>query len=92
MAPDPCAERKGGQPDLLKCDEEVRQGILTVKGEVLHFLGNNVLVQRFDGKEVTLHIDASTQMPGYLGRGERIEAKVSKMDDQTHAMSIRQLE
>ena len=92
MAPDPCAERKGGQPDLLKCNEEARQGIVTVKGEVLHFLGNNVLVQRFDGKEVTLHIDATTQMSGYLGRGERIEAKVSNMDDQKHAMSIRQLE
>jgi|SRR5580765_1104526 hypothetical protein len=90
--PDPCADRKGGQPDLSKCDEETRQGIVTVKGEVLRFEGNNVLVQRFDGKEVTLHIDATTQMSGYLGRGERIEAKVSNMDDQKHAMSIRQLE
>jgi hypothetical protein len=91
-APDPCAERKGGQPDLVKCDEEARQGIVTVKGEVLRFEGNNVLVQRFDGKEVTPHIDATTQMSGYLGRRERIEAKVSNMDDQKHAMAIRQLE
>jgi hypothetical protein len=92
VGPDPCAERKGGQPNLLQCDEETRQGIDTVKGEVLRLEGNNVLVQRFDGKEVKLHIDATTQMSGYLGRGERIEAKVSNMDDQKHAMSIRQLE
>ena len=37
MGPDPCADRKGGQPDLLKCDEETRQGIVTVKGGVLRF-------------------------------------------------------
>lgn len=92
MGPDPCADRKGGQPNLLKCDEETRQGIDTVKGEVLRFEGKNFWVQRFDGKEVKLHIDATTQMSGYIGRGERIEAKVSNMDDQKHALSIRQLE
>jgi len=89
---DPCGDRKGGESNLMKCDKETRQGIETIKGEVLRFEGNNVLVQRFDGKEVTLHIDATTQMSGYLGRGERIEAKVSNMDDQKHAMSIRLIE
>jgi len=31
---DPCADRKGGQPNLLKCDLEIRQGIHTITGEV----------------------------------------------------------
>ena len=92
VGPDPCAERKGGQANLLTCDEETRQGIVTVKGEVLRFEGNTFLVQQFDGKEVKLHIDATTQMSGYLGRGKRIEATVSNLDDQKHALSIRQLE
>ncbi len=92
MGPDPCADRKGGQANLLKCDEETGLGIVTVKGEVLRFEGNYFLIQRFDGKEVKLHIDATTEMSGFIGRGERIEAKVSNMDDQKHAMSIRQLE
>jgi hypothetical protein len=89
---DPCADRQGGQPNFVKCNEETRQGIDTVTGEVLRINGNDFLVQRFNGKEVRLHLDANTQMTEIIGLGDRIEAKVGNMDDQKHAMSIRQLE
>lgn len=92
MPPDPCADRKGGQPNLVKCDEKTRQGIDTVKGEVLRFEGSTFLVQRFDGKEVKLHIVSTTQMSEFMGRGDRIEAKVSRVDDQKHMLSVRQIE
>jgi hypothetical protein len=92
IAPDPCADRKGGQPNLVKCDEETRQGIETVKGEVLRFEGSSFWVQRFDGKEVNLHVDESTQMSRNIGRGEHIEAKVTNVDDRKHALSIRPIE
>jgi anti-sigma factor ChrR (cupin superfamily) len=34
MRHDPCADRKGGLPNLLQCDEKMRQGIQTSKGEM----------------------------------------------------------
>ena len=81
-----CAERKGGHPDLLKCNQEIRQGIETVRGDVLRVEGDSLLVQRPDGKEVRVHLDETTQMFGYVGPGERVEAR---MDKQGHALSIR---
>jgi hypothetical protein len=47
MKPDPCADRNGGQSNLVKCDEETRHGIDTVTGEVFRIDGNDFLVQRF---------------------------------------------
>ena len=88
--PDSCADRKDGLPNLLKCDEETRMQI--VKGSVLRVEFDNLIVRRADGKEVRLHIDENTDMIGYVGPGERIEAKVSNLVDRKHAMSIRQLE
>lgn len=92
MRPDLCADRKDAQSSLMKCDEDTRQGIETVKGEVLYMDGNMFHVQRFDGKEVNLHVDATTQMNGLIGRGDRIEAKVSEVDDQKRVLSIHKLE
>ncbi|HKQ35064.1 MAG TPA: hypothetical protein VJT11_07145 [Nitrospiraceae bacterium] len=89
---DPCAQRKGGQPNLLLCDQETRQGIETIKGEVLRVDGNNYLIERFDGKEVTLHIEQTTKMSGRIGQGDRIEAKVGEADHLKHVLSLRQLE
>ncbi len=92
MKHDPCADRKGGQPNLVMCNEEMRQGIETVKGEVLRIEGGNYLIERFDGKEMQLHVDQNTKMSGHIGRGDRIEAKVRDVDYQTHVLSVRQLE
>jgi hypothetical protein len=91
MKPDPCADRKGGQPNMniLTCNQDPRHGIETIRGEVLRFDRNNLLVQRPDGKEIRLYIDQDTRMTEFIGQGDRIEAKVS---DQEDVLSIRQLE
>jgi len=34
MGHDPCADRKGGLPNLVKCDEKMRQGLETSKGDM----------------------------------------------------------
>jgi hypothetical protein len=91
MKPDPCADRKSGQPTLVKCNKETRHGIETIKGEVLRFERNNVLVQRFDGKEIRLHIDMDTRMTEFIGQGDRIEAKVHEVNDQEHVLAIRSI-
>ena len=92
MSLDPCANRKGGEPNLVKCDEETRQGIETIKGEVLRIDTNTYLVQRFDGKEVSLHADPDTKMRERISLGDRIEAKVRELYDGKHVLSLRQLE
>ena len=93
MKHDPCADRKGGEPNLLPCDAETRQGIETIKGEVLRVDGENYVVERFNGKEVSLHVDKTTKVSGPIGRGDRIEAKVSETNDaQKHVLSLRPLE
>jgi hypothetical protein len=92
MRHDPCADRKGGLPNLLMCDEETRQGIETIKGEVLRVEGGNYLIERFDGKEARLHIDETTKMSGHIGRGDRIVAKVHEVNEQKHVLSLRRLE
>jgi hypothetical protein len=90
MKPDPCADRKTGMHEPLNCDKDAREGIETIKGEVLRVDGDNFLIQRSDGREVRLHIDADTQMTGNIDRGDRIEAKVREVDYQQHVLSIRE--
>jgi translation initiation factor IF-1 len=92
MSTGPCSDRIGGQPSLLKCDEGTLRGIETIKGEVLRVEGDNYVVERFNGKEVQLHIDQTTKMSGRIGRGDRIEAKMGEVDHQKHALSLRRLE
>jgi hypothetical protein len=53
---------------------------------VLRVEGDTLLVKRSDGKEVRVHLDETTQMFGYVGPGERVEAKTDKLG---HALSIR---
>jgi hypothetical protein len=91
MKPEPCPDRKGGSSDLVKCNDVTGQNIDTVTGEVLGMDGNDVLVQRFNGKEVRLHLDANTQMTEIIGLGDRIEAKLSDVNERQHVLSIRQL-
>jgi hypothetical protein len=90
MKPDPCADRKTGMHEPLNCDKDAREGIETIKGEVLRVDGDHYLVQQFDGREVRLQTDANTQMTGIINRGNRIEAKVREVDDQQHVLSIRE--
>ncbi len=60
-----------------------------IKGELVRIEYGDYFVKGQDGKEVRLTIDKKTQMMGQLKKGDRIEAKV---DEQNHALSIRQVE
>jgi hypothetical protein len=61
-------------------------GIHTIKGEVLRVEPSSYFVKQYDGDQVRVHIDDSTQMTRHIGQGEHIEAKVNGED---HALSIR---
>ena len=91
MSPGPCADMISGEPNLLKCDADTMKGIDTSKGEVLGVEGSNYLIQRFNGKEVRLHVDQTTKMMGHIGPGDRIEAKVGEVNHQRHVMFVRQI-
>ncbi len=90
--PSECSELKSGHRDLVKCKEDRRQGIDTVKGEVLHIEKSKYVVQIFYGKEMELNADASTQITGTIGLGDSIEAKVIEENDMKHVLSIRPIE
>jgi hypothetical protein len=89
---DPCADSKGELSGLVKCDAETREGIETVKGEVLRIEGDSFVVERFDGKKVNLHIDETTKMGSFIGAGDHVEAKVRAVNDQEHVLTIRLIE
>ena len=61
-------------------------GIHTIKGEVLKVEPSSYFVKQYDGDQVRLHIDETTQMTGRVGPGAHIEAKVN---EERHALSIR---
>jgi hypothetical protein len=63
-----------------------QQGGRTIEGEVLRVEGDNCFVKGQDGKEVRVHFDETTENPGNIKAGDRIEAKVN---DQNHALSMR---
>ena len=92
MNRDPCADRKGELPNLMKCEAETRQGIKTIKGDVLYIERDSLVVERFDGKKVYLHIDETTKMGSFIGRGDRIEANVREVNDQEYVLTIRLIE
>jgi len=72
---DPCASRKGSLPNLLRCSEEDRQGIQTIKGEVKYVNGETLVVERFNGQEVQLPI-AAVRNGHVFEPGDWIEAKL----------------
>jgi hypothetical protein len=88
MKADPCADRKTGLHGNLNCDKDSRQGIDTVKGQVLRIEGSTYVVERSDGKTVELFTDQTTQMTRRIDRGDWIEAKVREVEDQKLATSI----
>ncbi len=82
--------RQGGQDAGEKqVREEMKGGASTggktITGEVLRVEGNDCFIKGQDGKEVRLHIDATTSRARNIEPGERIEAKVN---DQNHVLSI----
>jgi len=61
-------------------------GLHTIKGEVWHVEPSSYFIKQYDGDQVRVHIDDTTQMTGRIGPGEHIEAKVN---NEHHALSIR---
>ena len=73
--------------DEMKMDQSDRRPVTeSIKGEVLRVEGQNYVVKREDGKEVSLHTDSTTQTTGDISEGYKIEAEVNA---QNHAVSIR---
>ena len=57
-------------------------------GEVLRLEGDQYVVKRSDRRQVSLHIDNTTQIPKTFGTGEWIKAKVTRVPDRHYALSI----
>jgi hypothetical protein len=60
-----------------------------VKGDVLYWEGEELVVKEMSGREVRLHVNAETKIEGVAGRlktGDKIEAA---MTADGHALSIR---
>lgn len=64
-------------------------GIHTIKGEVVGVEPSSYFIKQYDGSQVRVHIDETTQMIGRIGQGEHIEAKVAEVNNQKHALAIR---
>jgi ribosomal protein S1 len=59
-----------------------------VKGDVLYWEGEDLVVKEISGREARLHVNAETKIEGVAGRlkaGDKIEAKVTS---EGHALSI----
>ena len=92
MTPDPCANRKGGLPNLVLCSAEQQQGIKTIKGEVLSVAGDTLFIERFNGKEVRLQLDPTVKNGSVFEPGDRIEAKINEVRSEEHLMSIHKID
>ena len=90
-AADPCLDKPSSQLSIAKCGEEKRNGIETIKGEVLVIEGDHFMVRKFYGKDVWLLSDASSQVTGGIVLGDSIEAKVREVDNQKRVLSIQQI-
>jgi copper chaperone CopZ len=70
----------------------IEQGVYTIKGKVLRVDGDDYLIKQSNGKEVKYRVDSGTEMSEPIGRGDRIEAKVREVNEETRVLSLRQLE
>ena len=85
---DPCANRKGSLPNLLRCSEEERQGIQTIKGEVKSVNGDTLVVERFTGQEVQLPVTAALRNGHVFEPGDWIEAKLGQVNGENRVLAI----
>lgn len=63
-------------------------GATTVKGDVLYWEGEELVVKEISGREVRLHVNGDTKIEGVAGRlktGDKISAQVTSSG---HAQSI----
>jgi|GEM_PF-1193725 hypothetical protein len=81
--------------NVTQADERYRatqDGVYTIKGKVLRTDGDTYLIQRNDGKEMSLRVDSATEMSEPIGRGDRIEAKVHDVKEEIRVLSFRHVE
>jgi len=74
--------------NVTQADERYRatqDGVYTIKGKVLRTDGDTYLIQRNDGKEMSLRVDSATEMSEPIGRGDRTEAKVRDLNEEKRA-------
>lgn len=63
-------------------------GTTTVKGDVLYWEGEELVVKEISGREVRVHVNGETKVEGVAGRlktGDKISAQVTSAG---HAVSI----
>lgn len=77
--------QEAGEKQMHETESAQSTGSKTIKGEVLRVEGNDCFIKGQDGKEVQLHIDATTLKARNIEPGERFEAKVN---DQNHVLAI----
>jgi ribosomal protein S1 len=80
--------RKGSLPGLLKPDADTLKGVYTMKGKVLTVSPDYLVIERNNGKEVSLHFDETTKLPRNFSPGDFVEAKVVHYNEGHHALSI----
>jgi hypothetical protein len=66
--------------------EMAAPGSQAIKGDLLRIDGEFYVVKDTSGKEVRLHVDATSKLEGTFKAGDKIEAQAS---DKGHALSIR---
>ena len=85
-----CQSDSGYSRDAASATDEIQMDqsprTTSIQGEVLRVEGHNYVVREKDGKEVSLHVDSTTQMTGDISQGYSIEAQV---DDKSHALTMR---
>jgi hypothetical protein len=91
MKGDQSDRRQGGQEAGEQQMNDVQGGQSKdghmITGEVLRVESDIYFVKGQDGKEVRMYTDKTTIIMGIIRQGDRIEAKVN---DENHALSIRQ--
>jgi hypothetical protein len=63
--------------DPVKQEEETREGVITVQGEVLLIQCDYYVVRKYTGDIVHLYLDGNTMMPETVHQEDRIEAMVN---------------
>lgn len=92
MKPDPCADRKGSEPDLVLCSQEEQQGIKTFKGQVVKVEGDTIYIERYNGQEVRFRLNPAVKGDSVFKPGDRIEAKLDEVGNEEHLRSIRKVD
>jgi len=76
----------GMAPLTYAAEPMAEPGSQAVKGDLLRIDGEFYVVKDTSGKEVRLHVDATSRLEGTFKAGDKIEARAS---DKGHALSIK---